>query len=190
MLRAMSVAVAVLLAAGLSGSAQQPKKKGKDKEMNPINEKVVEFARKKLGEQVGNGECWTLADEAVKFAGAKSSPAYPNDPNKSDYVWGSLEYAAEVKDGKLTETGAAKKVRPGHIVQFRDTKFAGRRADGGTYSMSFSHHTAVVQSVSSDAKVVGILHQNYAGKKTVTEATLTLTDLQGGWVRFYQPLPK
>src|SRR5262249_2921450 len=153
-------------------------------------EKVVEFAKKKLGEQVGNGECWTLANEAVRAAGAKSSPAYQDSPNKGDYVWGTLEYGAEVKDGKATETGSAAKIRPGDVVPLRATKFAGRRPGGGTYTMSFSHHTAIVQEVSADGKVVGILHQNYAGKKTVTELTLNLNDPQGGWIKFYQPLPR
>jgi hypothetical protein len=185
-------ALAVLLVAGLSAPAQQSKKgKAKAKEeSNPINEKVVEFARAKLGEQVGNGECWTLAHEAVKSAGARSSPAYPDNPNKGDYVWGTLEYAAEARDGKTTETGAAAKVRPGDVVQIRDAKFAGRRPTGGTYTMSFGHHTAIVQTVSPDGRTVGVLHQNYAGKKTVTETTLNLADLQGGWLRFYQPLPR
>ena len=112
------------------------------------------------------------------------------DPNKGDYVWGTLEYAVEVKDGKATETGSAVKVRPGDVVQFRDTKFAGRRPGGGTYTMSFSHHTALVETVNPDLKVVGVLHQNFAGKKTVTETTLTLTDIQGGWLRFYRPQPR
>jgi hypothetical protein len=190
-LRVVVGVLAVMLAAGLSGSAQQPKKKGKATgEKNPINEKVVEFAKTSLGQQVGNGECWTLANEALKAAGGKSSPAYTDRPNKGDYVWGELVYAVEVKDGKATETGSAAKIRPGDVVQFRGTKFAGRRPGGGTYTMSFGHHTAVVQTVSADGKVVGVLHQNYAGKKTVTETTLTLNDIQGGWLRFYRPLPK
>ena len=88
------------------------------------------------------------------------------------------------------ETGSAAKVRPGDIVQFRDTKFAGRRPGGGTYTMSFSHHTAVVQTVGAEGRVVNVLHQNYAGKKTVAETTLNLNDLQGGWLRFYRPQPR
>lgn len=189
MRRTLGVAVAVVLAAGLSAAAQQPKKKGKAKdEPNPVNAKVVEFAQKKLGEQVGNGECWTLAHEAVRSAGAKSSPAYRDSPGKGDYVWGTPEYAVEAKDGTATETGSAAKVRPGQIVQFRDAKFAGRRPGGGTYTMTFPHHTAVVQTVSPDGKTVGILHQNHNGKKTVAELTLPLADLQSGWLRVYQPL--
>ena len=184
--------LAVLLAAGLGGSAQQPKgKKGKAKEEKlPINEKVVEFAKKNLGQQVGNGECWALANQAVYGAGGKSSPGYTDTPNKGDYVWGELVYAVEVKDGKATETGSVAKVKPGDVVQFRDTKLAGRRPGGGTYTMSFSHHTAIVEAVNPDLKTVGVLHQNFAGKKTVTETTLTLTDIQGGWLRFYRLQPR
>jgi len=31
---------------------------------------IVQFAVERLGKRVGNGECWTLADEAVKYSGA------------------------------------------------------------------------------------------------------------------------
>src|SRR5438552_529643 len=105
----MVVAVAVCL----TGYADEPKGKDKAKAAPTINDKVVEFCKKNAGEQVGNGECWTLANEALKAAGAKSSAAYKDTPNKSDYVWGDLVYGLEVKDGKPAENGKAAKVQPG-----------------------------------------------------------------------------
>ena len=43
----------------------------KDKELPAVNEQVLKFAEASLGKQVGNGECWTLADQALASAKAK-----------------------------------------------------------------------------------------------------------------------
>src|SRR4051812_31163778 len=45
----------------------------------PVNAAIVAFARQSFGKQIGNGECWTLADKALKVAGAKAPDVY---------VWG------------------------------------------------------------------------------------------------------
>jgi hypothetical protein len=185
-------AVAVI-AAGTAGPAAAQKAKSKAKaEPLPVNERVVEFARKKMGEQVGNGECWTLANDALLAAGGKSSPSYQDFPAKGDYVWGVLVFGVTAKDGKLTEekTQVKWKVAPGDIVQFRDAKFAGPKPGGGTYSMTAPHHTAVVDQVSPDGLTLGVLHQNWGGKRTVGEAAIALRDLKDGWVKVYRPLPR
>lgn len=65
--------VGLVLVAGTAppAAAQKAKATGKAKgESHPLNDRVVEFAKKKVGEQVGNGECWTLANDAVLAAGA------------------------------------------------------------------------------------------------------------------------
>jgi hypothetical protein len=182
--------VAVLLArSGDPAAAQQaaPKKKA---EALPLNDKVLDFARKKLGEQVGDGECWTLANDAVLAAGGKSSSSYSDSPATGDYVWGELVLGVSAKSGKRTEDAGKKAVAPGDIVQFRDTKFNGPRPGGGTYSMSAEHHTAVVAGVSPDGRTFQILHQNWNGKKTVAEATLATRDLKEGWIKVYRPQPR
>src|SRR5262245_52686265 len=38
---------------------------------NSLNAKVLQFAQGQMGKQVGNGECWTLAHDALAAAGAK-----------------------------------------------------------------------------------------------------------------------
>ena len=149
------------------------------------NEKVVEYAKSQVGKQVGNGECWTLANEAMKSAGTKSSFNFTDTPNKGDYVWGTLTYGLD--GGK--ETGTLKDVKPGDVVQFRDTKFSGKKGNG-TYTMTASHHTALVLKADKDAKTITIVHQNWSGKKTVAEATLALGDLKEGWIKVYRPQPK
>jgi hypothetical protein len=189
------VAVVIRVLAGVfaavaicfSATADDPKAKDKAKTPPTIGDKVVDFCKKNVGEQVGNGECWTLANNALLAAGVKSSTAYKDSPNKTDYVWGDLVFGVDAKDGKTTETGKASKVQPGDVVQFRDASFAGKQAGGGTYSLTASHHTAVVTEVTNDGKTVTVLHQNWAGKKTVTETTFQLDDLQAGWLKIYHP---
>src|SRR5689334_9418452 len=53
-----------------------------------INTQVLAFAKKNLGKKVGDGECATLASEAVKSAGGVSfSKLGPTGVN-ANYVWG------------------------------------------------------------------------------------------------------
>jgi len=189
--RTLVVVLGVLLVVGLSGSAQQPKKKGKAKEEPlPLNEAVLAYSKANLNKQVGDGECAALANAALKEAGAKPHREFPDSPNEGDYVWGELVFGYEVKNGKPAVEGSPTKVRPGDIVQYRDAKFVGRRPGGGTYSASAPHHTAVVGAVSADGKVIGLLQQNTNGKRFVTEATQVLTDLQSGWLKVYRPVAK
>lgn len=187
------LALVLALGGGTPVAAQKksvPTKKAKAESL-PLNEKVLAFAMSKLGEQVGNGECWTLANDAVLAAGGRSSPAYKDFPDRGDYVWGELVYGVTAKDGKQSDNPTAgKKMAPGDIVQFRDARFEGARPGGGTYSMTAPHHTAVVAAVGADGKTIGVLHQNWAGKKTVAEATFALRDMKGGCVRVYRPLPR
>jgi hypothetical protein len=171
----MRAVLAVLLAAGTANAA------------DTANDKVVEYAKSQVGKQVGNGECWTLANEAMKLAGTKSSFHFTDTPNKGDYVWGTLSFGLDGKGAK--ESGALKDVKPGDIMQFRDAKFSGRKGNG-TYTMTASHHTAVVVKADKMAKTITILHQNWNGKKTVAEETLPLGDLKEGWIKVYRPQPK
>jgi hypothetical protein len=85
--------------------------------------------------------------------------------------------------GKLAE------VRPGAIVQFRDTKFKGK-VPGGTYTELMPHHTAIVAAVEDDGMTIRTLHQNHNGDRTVQAGVLKLGDLKEGWLRFYQPIPR
>lgn len=149
------------------------------------NEKVVAFVKSQLGKQVGDGECWALANEAVKSAGAKSSFHFKDAPNRGDYVWGDLAFGLDAKG----ETGALKDVKPGDVVQFRDAKFSGKQGNG-TYTMTASHHTAIVLKADTAARRITVLHQNWNGKRTVAEATLVLGDLKAGWIKVYHPQAK
>jgi hypothetical protein len=151
-----------------------------------FGEKVVAFCQQHKGEQVGDGECASLANQALRAAGAKRRGH--DFPDKGDYTWGTRIYYIEAQGGSAPKTeGKPFEIKPGDIIQLRDVKFAGRRP-GGTYSMTFGHHTAIVAGLEDGGQTVHVFHQNFAGKKIVMTATYKLADLKEGWLRFYRPI--
>lgn len=143
-----------------------------------LNARVLAFCREALGTSVGDGECYALADHALRAAGAKRAIHYPQEPNRGDYVWGERVVAWSIApNGKRTRQGHPRDVRPGDIVQFRDAVFERR----GARSISFrsaDHHTAVVERITGETLTV--LHQNSNGRRDVTRETYRLSDLKPG----------
>ena len=125
-----------------------------------INQKVVNWARAQSGKQVGKGECWDLADRALRQAGVQSSADLGPMDDDADYVWGD-----EISD--------LKDVQPGDILQFRDfavtttveteTRYADGSSETSTTEETFTrpHHTAVVSEVKSGG-LLKVLEQNVA----------------------------
>lgn len=128
----------------------------------PMNATILDFARKNLGKQVGNGECWTLADKALKLAGAQAPDTY---------VWGR-------------PLGPKEAILPGDVIQFTTVRL---EKDGGFQGLGNPQHTAIVAKVLSPTELV-ILHQNY-GVKTVTELTIDISTKTAGELVIYRPLP-
>jgi len=152
-----------------------------------IGEKIVAFCQDHKGEMVGDGECASLANQALRAAGAKGRGE--DRPEKGDYVWGEQVCFIEGNETGQKIEGKSADIRAGDVVQLRNVKFKGRRP-GGTYSMTFEHHTAIVAGVEDGGQTVHIFHQNYGGKKVVMNATYKLGDLKEGWLRFYRPILK
>ena len=125
-----------------------------------IQHKVVTFAKKKIGQKVGGGECYDLANEALTNAGGKTASDYGKITLTSNYVWGDL-----------VSTFAA---QPGDILQFLNYKFKiitttvvkvthGKETvveygGSSTKTLSRPHHTAVVTKAGT--KKLEILEQN------------------------------
>lgn len=141
-----------------------------------LGQKVVNWARAQKGKQVAKGECWDLANSALKQAGAKSSADLGPMDEDADYVWGD-----EIDD--------LKDALPGDILQFRDftitttveteTRYPDGSSETTTEESAFDrpHHTAVVSEVGSGG-VLKILEQNIApGGKKVQLNTLHSKDV-------------
>jgi hypothetical protein len=147
--------------------------------------KVVEFCVKRKGEQVGDGLCAAMAVAALKQAGFKQRGM--DHPNPDDYTWGKLIFTLTAQLGAPKATGQYGNIAPGYVVQFREARFVGTVGLKKT-TMTYPHHTAIVEKVDRGGKVLHILHQNVDGKKTVVSSTLVLNNLTEGWIRIYEPV--
>jgi hypothetical protein len=134
----------------------------KESEVPALNRQILDFAIKHIGTQVGDGECWTLADAAMRSA---------NATHPATYVWGRA-------------LGSNDRVFPGDIIQFTTV-----RLQNGTWweVLGDPNHTAIVREVKSSGVYV-ILHQNY-GKpgKVVSELTVNLNTKTAGEFVVYRP---
>lgn len=121
-------------------------------------QKIAQFAQKTLGKKVGNGECWTLADDAYKAAGVKR-------PGEGSRVWGrELNWDEE-------------KVRPGDILELESAQFS----NGGR---SAANHTAVIIGCKRKG-VITVYHQNW-GVKKVTTQEFDLKSMTSGKAKIYR----
>lgn len=104
------------------------------------NRQLLEFVQSKLGQQVDDGECSSLAAEGLKAAGVKRHGVY---------AWGR-------------ELDDQEPVLPGDILQIENAKLR-----GAGFSRSFPHHTAIVEENLPNKLVV--LHQNANPKGKIVQ---------------------
>jgi hypothetical protein len=135
-----------------------------------LGDKVAAQAKQRAGQRVGDGECFALADQSLKAAGAQSAEDFGTITPDADYSWGTQ---ATISD-----------VRAGDVIQFRnyryDRKITVTAADGSTSwredSQERPHHTAVVESVGSDGAVT-VLEQNAPKGSATHRTTLFFKDI-------------
>jgi len=127
----------------------------------PLNQKILDFVLKHKGEQVGNGECWTLADEAFKAAGTTHPDVY---------VWGQPLRAGDL-------------VLPGDVVQFTSLRL---ESNGSSITFGAPVHTALIERVRGPG-IYLLLHQNFGGK-TVTELAVDFNTRKSGDFIIYRPM--
>ncbi len=128
-----------------------------------LNQAVLSFVEAHLDQQVGRGECWDLADQALDQAQAQ---------------WdGKFRFGRPIK---------AKEALPGDVIQFWDVKLAYER-DGYRYRETMKQHTAVIYEVLGPAHF-RIAHQNnnFSGRR-VGISELNLSHVIKGKVMVYRP---
>lgn len=158
-------------------------------------QKILNYASTNSGKRLGTGECFALADLALRGAGAKSAADFGSISDDADYIWGS--------DTALSA------VQPGDIIQFRNYKYVRKitvdneRETRETESeQGRPHHTGIVKTVESDGKIT-IWEQNVPtgtgsvrtfelffknSETTVGDTTTKVT--VSGTVKFYRPQPR
>ena len=161
-------------------------------------QKILNYISGKQGKRDGDGECFTLADKALKDAGAKSAADYGPLGKDVDYIWGN----------EVGVDGA----QPGDIIQFRSYGYVKKDVydnDKGSGETEASekrpHHTAIVKSVGADGLITvweqnvppgtGPVHsfdlyfksyEKFTDDKKKNGTTVTVT----GTVKFYRPQAK
>lgn len=132
----------------------------------PLNQLVLAFVTPQIKKRVGRGECWDLADYALRSVEAKWDGRYQYgmllDP-KSDCVYA------------------------GDIIQFEGVKTMYK--DGTrTEVQEFQHHTAIIYEVKGDGRFV-LAHQNtpFSGRK-VGLSRLDLSHVVRGRYKIYRPV--
>jgi hypothetical protein len=173
-------------AVGLGGKSGGTKAKGAS-----IGESVVSYATRSLGQRVGDGECFALADRALRNAGAKSAADHGPVVPDGDYVWGT---------GVSLST-----LRPGDIIQFRDYSCrVATEVESASETRTEErveerpHHTAIVERVGRDGAVT-VLEQNippgspvvrtelyFAGSQSASGGRTTTITVRGTFW-FYTP---
>jgi hypothetical protein len=129
-----------------------------------LNNQIVKFAIEHIGSQVGDGECVTLAEEAMKSA---------NATHPGTYVWGRA-------------LGPNDTVFPGDIIQFTSVRL---QSGTGGIDLGDPNHTAIIRTVISPG-VYDILHQNFGmSGKVVSELTIDLSTKTAGQYVIYRPGP-
>jgi len=130
----------------------------------PLGEQVAHYAEARMGKQVGRGECWDLAMEALNAAEAR---------------WdGSLGFGGPVLPD------AAQR---GDIVQMERVVME-RRDAHGMVRETMGPHTAIVLEVLAPGHYL-LAHQNFgsAGRK-VSRHELRLADKKRGTITFFRPV--
>lgn len=107
------------------------------------------------------GECWTLADEALRAAGA-----------------------ARTNVGFGRALGPEEEILGGDVIQFENARF-----EGSYGYVTFPHHTALVERVRHGRRVT-LIHQDFgAAGRIVSLLDLDLNELKQGTAVIYRPYP-
>jgi hypothetical protein len=148
---------------------------------------TVAFCTSNLGRMVGNGECWTLGQRALKAAGAQPPQMY---------VWGSLLQTLQAESTEEEVAAACAVLAPGDILQFTSCKFEWQAADSEGQLVRLRresghpHHTAVVERVGppdaarDGVQAVHVLQQNPGA---VHRSQYVLGDLSSGTLQLWRP---
>jgi hypothetical protein len=174
---------------GLDAKSGTPKQS-----QTSMADQIVAYPRQRQGQRVGDGECFTLTDRALRNAGARSAADFGQVTPNADYVWGTPVTLANLQ--------------PGDVIQFRDYEFTKRTVierDDETVTRDEAgdrpHHTAIVESVGGNG-VVTVLEQNapegsgvgrhelYFRSGTTTSGNSTTTISISGTFWFYRPQPR
>ncbi|KAG7817178.1 hypothetical protein KL928_003913 [Ogataea angusta] len=135
------------------------------------------------GKKVGDGECWTLAHDALQRGCGKHAFV------SSGLVHGALLSTVTGKQGgpEIRKEPVSDTIKRGDILQFANCCF---RYPNKALFYGSPDHTSVVSHVtgSSELPRLQVLHQNVNGEKLVIEESIDLETLVEGTIKVYRPI--
>lgn len=148
-----------------------------------FNESVAAYAESARNTQVGDGECWTLGQQALA--------ATPGAMLPQGYTFGPVVYEAEA--GATAPIAYTDRIARGDIIQFLSARFETKSPQGfitKQMMVGAPHHTSVIVNVSADNRTVDVLHQNVGGIRTVQPGEFNLDEISAGHITIYRPVWK
>ncbi len=142
---------------------------GASKQATPsLAERILGAARRRRGDRVGDGECFTFVNRMLTGAGARSAADFGPVVPTADYTWG-------------TSIGLSD-LQPGDVIQLRDYRFdreiTTSTDDGESVTEDFEerpHHTVIVERVDGNGAVT-VLEQNAPVGSPVIRSQLFFSD--------------
>ncbi|KAG7904828.1 hypothetical protein KL907_003044 [Ogataea polymorpha] len=135
------------------------------------------------GKKVGDGECWTLAHDALQRGCGKHAFV------SSGLVHGALLSTITGKAGgpEIRKETVTDTIKRGDILQFSTCSF---RYPNKALFYGSPDHTAIVSHVTGSTELprLRVLHQNVNGEKIVIEESIDLEALVEGTIKVYRPI--
>jgi hypothetical protein len=136
------------------------------------NATIIKYIESVIGKKVDRGECWDLANQALKLVKA--------------------DWDGEFKYGKLLDP-KKDTIYPGDIIQFKNVVIEEVEENGNetlTTKQKMAQHTAIVYKVNGQGDFM-IAHQNtsFSGRK-VGVSRLVLKYVKRGQIYIYRPVTK
>jgi len=156
-------------AISITAFAADPAQKTKQKKSPYIatNKDVIVYTKQAIGTKVGRGECWDLAQQALKFSGSIW---------KTPYQFGFL-----LKKGE--------QLLPGDIIQFSSVRFEWTKGNrSGWKQLGAPEHTSIIYAVKDSQ--LQLAHQNVNGVRKVFLDTINLKNIVSGTYKIYRPYKK
>ena len=135
-------------------------------ECHALNKQILGYAKSKLGQRVGRGECWDLAQAALDHHHATW---------KRPFNFGK-------------RLGSYDSARVGDIIQFKNAQVKWRRGNSwGTMTLGVPHHTAMIYGINGSE--LRLIHQNVQGvRKVVAGTRVNLKEVVSGSYAVYRPV--
>lgn len=133
--------------------------------MPPLNAQIIQFVNNNIGKQVGRGECWDLAAQALEFGKAQ---------HPDTYIFGD-------------ELSTRETIYAGDIIQFENCRIETEGKDGQFVIISLEHHTAIIYDILGNGKyVIADQNNDFSGKK-VGISTIDLSNVSSGSFKIFRP---